>query len=478
LATVFRGTKVAQPQLADAKAAYYTPTADAYFVIKKDDSLWAIGDNRICPLGNGDDIKQETFVKIMNGVDSLYFSGRSYGATEMSVMALKTDGTLWAWGVSAFFTKSDGSNSTYIEKQWAPVKVADKIQQVISADNLLFLKTDGTVVGYDSDGTNNPLGGWVTYAENVVKFEDNGEYNFWTPDGKMYVSYDANGLYTRKGNIWSAIWKEYGDKNFVAIQNHGGSYPYSFNGNLMLPDNMYCIKRDGALYGLGGNNTGAGGNLANNDARFHSDTFVKILDDVKEFSRGSLTAIKNDGTLWAWGFYPYVFAEKSHLKAEPVKVMDNVYCYIDEYRVLTKDGAVIKLEKDGYKAEMTNLKLPAVKLPPIKIALNGKLIATDAVPYLDAKGTMMLPVAAVTSALGAKTSSDDAAKTTTITKGDTKIKVTVGSDKINVNGKDATMSAAAVLTGKTLYVPAKYVLEALGYKSEWDAVLRVYRINS
>ena len=70
--------------------------------------------------------------------------------------------------------------------------------------------------------------------------------------------------------------------------------------------------------------------------------------------------------------------------------------------------------------------------------------------------------------LGAKVAWDAEDRIVTITSGDTKIKLIIGSNVAYVNDKSYEMDTAAFIENDRTYTPARFVAEKLGASVTWD----------
>ncbi len=102
----------------------------------------------------------------------------------------------------------------------------------------------------------------------------------------------------------------------------------------------------------------------------------------------------------------------------------------------------------------------------INVEINDKKITFDTNPVLYNDRTMV-PLRKIFEELGAQVTWDEATQTATGKKGSTEVKVTIGSKKMYVSGKEIVLDTSPIiLTGRTL-VPARAIAEGLGCKVEW-----------
>ncbi|MCL1809985.1 MAG: stalk domain-containing protein [Clostridiales bacterium] len=106
--------------------------------VKTDGSLWTWGDNTSGQLGDGTAFSSYAPVKIMDGVVAVSAGGAHS-------LAIKADGSLWAWGNNSSGQLGDGTSGVANSKL-TPVKIMDGAAAV-SAGYLhnLAIKTDGSL---------------------------------------------------------------------------------------------------------------------------------------------------------------------------------------------------------------------------------------------------------------------------------------------------------------------------------------------
>ncbi|MGI6029719.1 MAG: hypothetical protein ACOX81_10005 [Candidatus Heteroscillospira sp.] len=137
---------------------------------------------------------------------------------------------------------------------------------------------------------------------------------------------------------------------------------------------LFVIKEDGNLYGYGSDFRGAYcGKTPRDYNRFyyqynHGTLYpIKVMDDVVMVSAGfdTFTALKKDGSVWAWGANDYGQLGQGYRSIDwneyslPVKVMDNCKYVVGCYAV-TKDGDLygwgassgVGYEGMGYESEI------------------------------------------------------------------------------------------------------------------------------
>ena len=229
--------------------------------IKTDGSLWAWGFAPYGEIGNGEaNFTTTTPIKIMDDVVSVS-AGTSH------TMAIKTDGSLWAWGHNGYGQLGDGTRSQRLE----PVKVMENVACVSAKGHYtMAVKTDGSLWAWGRNEYGQLGNGTTVDSNTPVKITDN------------VVSVSAGGHY------------------------------------------VMAIKTDGSLWAWGFNSRGEFGNGSTTSSKVP----LKVLDDVSSVFAGQshTAAIKTDGSLWTWGTGGWGMLGDGNNNADsmiPVKVMDD-----------------------------------------------------------------------------------------------------------------------------------------------------------
>jgi subtilisin family serine protease/PKD repeat protein len=213
--------------------------------------------------------------------------------------ALKTDGTLWAWGYNAYGQLGDGTKTsrnipaqTGSDRTWVSVTAG--------FEYTLALKADGTLWGW---GRNNygQLGIGTTIDKNIP-VQIGGDHT--------WVSFAAGAWHTMAlkadGTLWGWGRNNYGqlgigttiDKN-IPVQIGSDHTWVSFAAGAW---HTMALKADGTLWAWGRNNYGQLGNGTNIDSSIPVQTGSDHTWDYFSAGTWHSAALKTDGSLWTWGY--------------------------------------------------------------------------------------------------------------------------------------------------------------------------------
>lgn len=236
-----------------AAGAYHT------IALKNDGSLWAWGLNDNGQLGNNDITlaSQRSPVQIGTATNWIAVTAGWY-----HTIALTSDGKLWAWGNND--SGQLGNNDNLRTDQNAPVQIGSSTNWVAmtgGANHSLALKSDGTLWAWGKN-ENGQLGLGIGDTTDRLAPEQVGNDTTW-------VIMAAGGFHT------------------LAVKNGGTLWAWGLN-----------------AYGQLGDGKGGDGTVA------HDSTVpvqVNIETDWLSVSGGAIhsLAVKTNGELWAWGANDY-----------------------------------------------------------------------------------------------------------------------------------------------------------------------------
>lgn len=279
-----------------------------YIALQTDGTLWAKGtafNYGLLGFGNSDYIAEFTQI----GTDSNWTDNISQNG--VNVFAIKADGTLWVWGSN--FPSGSAGLGTYDELGYfVPTQIgSDTNWSKVSSGSgfTIAIKTDGTLWAWGQNsggrlGTGNLDNTYKTNVPIQVGTETNWANVFAENSTSAYAI-------KTDGTLWS--WGNSGNYIGYANANINNNYrsPHQVGTDTWLTLAVSSfgpmtdgIKTDGSLWGWGLSNfqTYYFGNGIDN---FSSQTPVRIGVDSnwKEICIGAGTtqALKSNGTRWGWG---------------------------------------------------------------------------------------------------------------------------------------------------------------------------------
>lgn len=114
-------------------------------------------------------------------------------------------------------------------------------------------------------------------------------------------------------------------------------------------------------------------------------------------------------------------------------------------------------------------------------SVDGKTVVFNedtGLPYITETGRTMMPIRLCLDSIGCEVIWDGETKTVVTRKGDKEVDIPVGKSEIFINKKAASVDAAAVLKNGRTYLPLRAVLEAYGYRVDWDGKAGIISASS
>jgi len=271
--------------------------------IKVDGSLWAWGSGQ---LGDGTTTNSITPIRIGTDTDwQTVFAGVSH------TIAIKTDGSLWAWGSGQLGDGTTTGSSTPVRigtnTNWQAVSIGG--YYTVAINHTIAIKTDGSLWGWGSNWYNQLVDGiGIYHSSTPIQIGTDTNWQVVSAGNSHTIAIKMD------GSLWA--WGfDRGDGGF-----NSNSYGQLGNGTTTeLPSpvrigtdnnwqtvsagvyNTIAIKTDGSLWAWGKNNNGQLGDGTytnrNTPVRIGTDTNWEAVSAGDNHT----IAIKTDGSLWAWG---------------------------------------------------------------------------------------------------------------------------------------------------------------------------------
>ena len=384
---------------------------DYTLAIKSDGSLWAQGGNWLGQLGDDTRVTRYAPVKVMDNVVSV-------AAAELCSHAIKGDGSLWAWGDNKYGQIGDGTVTVYAyndkrdyviaadNDKPKPVKIMDNVASVTAGTyHTLAVKTDGSLWAW-GDNHHGQIGdGTITECDvfwDDLLVDNNRLLPVKIMDDVVFAAAGSYSSFAIKtdGSLWA--WGAY------LI---GESYGTATSPRKVMDDVVtlsaahqhgLVIKKDGSLWVFGSNPDGPidDGTVSivvngNDVIAFNTLMPINIIGFSTRVSAGTWhnLAIGSENDLWAWGDNTYgqlcngKYTKRGgdyniildNNEPTPIKVMDDaVYAAAghDCSLALKTDGSLWGWGSNLFSADsremgdayyiMGNVIMPSIDYIPIK----------------------------------------------------------------------------------------------------------------
>ena len=266
--------------------------------IKTDGTIWAWGKNDKGQLGDGTTINKNIPTQI--GADSDWVDIEASG--EFNTMALKSNGTLWAWGDNTHGQIGDGNYGLGVFNA-IPTQVGSDNDWVKFSINTYAIKSNGTLWGW---GYN--IDGRLGTGNNLPHYTP---FQIGTDTDWVDINTGGNQTLALKsdGTLWgwglnksgSLAIGEPSETFIITTPTQTGNNTSDWS---KIEVGGCCsskmIKTNGSLWAMG---LGSNGNLGNGNilsvnvpTQIGNDTDWDIIS-----TSNHSCAIKTNGTLWTWG---------------------------------------------------------------------------------------------------------------------------------------------------------------------------------
>jgi alpha-tubulin suppressor-like RCC1 family protein len=283
---------------------------DFALALRADGTVWGWGNNGRTQLGDGTSANRSTPTRVRDPEDATGVKPlgnvAAVSAGFSHALALRSDGTVWAWGYNDHGQIGDGSTASVV--RFIPVKVPTLSHVVaVSAgrNHSLALSSGGTVWAWGGNADGQLGIGSTASSSSPVQ----------VPNLEGVVAVVAGQVSSLALKADGTVWA-WGNNAFGQLGNGqqpvGSSTPVQVTGidRVVALDSqshtILALRADGALWGWGNNQTGQ---LGTGTPSYSAVSPVRsvALDGLVSISSGHVHSLvmRADGSVWSWGHNGY-----------------------------------------------------------------------------------------------------------------------------------------------------------------------------
>ena len=285
---------------------YTQVAAGSYYSqgLRADGSLWAWGNNGYGQLGTGTTTNSLTPVPVLGG-PYVQVAGSVYHS-----LALRADGTLWAWGYNYDGQLGNGTTSAFATPNPTPAATGTALPTRSTAAGGGFglaVRADGTLWAWGNNDYGQFGDGTTTSSLRPKQVGTNTDWVLVTAGG-----YSGLGL-RADGTLWAWGRNEYGQLGLAA--NSGTTAPNPTPAQVAGTwvrvaagyGHTLGLRADGTLWAWGCNDYGQLGNSTNVGSSAPNPTPTQVAGTYVQVAVGlsHSLGLQADGTLWTWGLNKY-----------------------------------------------------------------------------------------------------------------------------------------------------------------------------
>lgn len=274
----------------------------ASIALKTNGTLWAWGQGTYGQLGLSDNLNRSSPTQI-----GALSNWTKLAGNRLSTVAIKDDGTMWAWGLSAGLF-GNNTNTSYF---YSPVQIGNNLSNWVqaSAGSCLYAIDSSGVMYTAGDNSWGQLGSNNQGAPSSILTQVGGIGTLLTNCADIAFGSGHTVILTSNGTLWSVGSNAYGQLGLNDITNRSliTQVGTSSNWTKVVCDNLstIAVKSDGTMWawGVNSNRQLALGDLTHRS----SPTQIGTLSNWSSPMNAGPTvfAIDSNSTLWSVGASSY-----------------------------------------------------------------------------------------------------------------------------------------------------------------------------